>query len=185
MRGPGLMALLFMALVVSACGDPAETTASAAAPEATPTTVPPTTTATSSTPTTTAPPTTTTAAAPLTTLTFTGADCIQSGPDTVPVGILKFTLENESSVDMAVVVLELVDVTFEELVADDVRLFPPTTSWPPQGASPEESHSTRKVEAYTEVKHSVAFHNAGNYGTVCWPLDGGPAVQGALLTVEE
>ena len=163
------MALL-VALVVAACGDRAETTDSSAAREATPTTVP---------------PTTTTATAALTTLTFTGADCIQSGPDTVPVGILKFTLENESSVDMAIVVLELVDVTLEELVADDVRLFPPTTSWPPQGASPEESRSTRKVEANTEVKHSVAFHSPGDFGTVCWPLDGGPAVPGALLTVED
>ena len=130
--------------------------------------------------------TSTTTEAVATTLTYTGSDCIQSGPDTFPSGeIVRITFDNESSVDMAVVVLELVDVTLDELVADDVRLFPPITSWPPPGAQPKEAHSTRKVDSDSEVKHSVAFHQAGNYGTVCWPLDGSPAIQGALLTVED
>ena len=129
--------------------------------------------------------TTTTTEAAATTLIFTGSDCIQSGPDTVSVGFAKITLKNESSVDMAVIVLELVDVTLEELVADNVRLFPAATSWPPPGSHPKEAYNTRTVDSSTEIEHTVGFTSAGKYGTVCWPLDGRPAVQGALLTVEE
>jgi len=173
-------ALAVAVLVLAACGGDGESTDTTSSPLAATTT-----TATAAPTTTTAPSTTTTPVAAATTLTFTGSDCIQSGPDTMSVGFVTITLKNESSVDMAVVVLELVDVTLEELVADNVRLFPPTIVWPPSGAHPKEAHSTATVDSSTEIEHGLAFTSTGDYGTVCWPLDGSPAVQGALLTVEK
>ena len=175
------VALAVTVLVFAACGggdgdEHADTTSSPPAA---------TTTTANAAPTTTAPSTTTTPVAAATTLTFTGSDCIQSGPDAMSVGFVTITLKNESSVDMAVVVLELVNVTLEELVADNVRLFPPTTVFPPPGAHPKEAHSTATVGSSSEIEHGLAFTSAGDYGTVCWPLDGSPAVQGALLTVEK
>jgi hypothetical protein len=86
---------------------------------------------------------------------------------------------------MAVVVLELGGASFEALVDDDVRVFPPTASWPPSGAHPDELKSSWVVGAGAEVRRSVVLHNIGGYGTVCWPLDGSPALEGSLLTVEE
>jgi hypothetical protein len=120
-----------------------------------------------------------------TTLTFTGSECVQSGPDAIVAGeFVTFTLENESSVDVAVIVLELGNVTLEELVADDALFFP-TDSWPVTGGIPEEVYSAWLVGSSSDDERSVVFTRTGDYGTVCWPIDGSPAIQGALLTVEE
>jgi hypothetical protein len=118
-------------------------------------------------------------------LTFDGNSCAYTGPVSLSLGgAVEFTLANRSSVDMAVVVLELGGASFEDLVDDDVRVFPPTASWPPSGAHPDELKSSWVVDADTEIRRSVVLHNAGGYGAVCWPLDGSPALGGALLTVE-
>jgi len=155
----GFVALTVTVLLLAACGgggddESADTTSPPHAVTA------PTATAASST-TTTLPAT----AAPVVvamTLTFTGNDCIQSGPDAMTVGFVKITLKNESSVDMAVVVLELVDFTLEELVADNVRLFPSITGWPPPGAHPKEAYSTARVGSSSEIEHSLAFTSPGD-----------------------
>ena len=87
-------------LMVAACGDDDEVTATAAPA----TTAAPTTTAAA---TTAAAPATTAASTPTPTVTWTaGGECVYSGPDTFPKGneIVKFTYRNESSVLVAVIV---------------------------------------------------------------------------------
>jgi hypothetical protein len=120
------------------------------------------------------------------TLTFDGSSCEHSGPVSLSSGdVVEFTLVNQSPADMAVVVLELNGASFEELLADDVRVFPPTDSWPPSSGHPDELKSAWLVEAQSELDRSVVLHRAGGYGTACWPLDRGPAIHGSLLAVED
>ncbi len=160
--------LLVAILLAAACGDDAEVAA---------TTAP----ATTAVPTTTAVPATTAASTATPTLTFTGSECVYSGPNTFPSGeIIKFTWGNESSVEMVVVVLELVD-TLEDLAAT----FPATEVYPPAGAAgiPDAVLSIRAVGPDTEVTNNVIFRRAGDFGTMCWPIDGNPAIPGELLTV--
>jgi hypothetical protein len=119
-------------------------------------------------------------------VTFTGDDCVQAGPDAFQSReIVTITLKNETSVEVAVVVLDLDQTTLKESVADDVRLFPPNDSWPPLVSHPDEAHSTWVVGSNSEIERQVAFFHSGDYGTVCWPIDGNPAIEGALLTIDE
>ena len=169
-----------LALVAAACGDDAEVAATTTAPATT--AAPATTTA----PATTAAPATTGASTATPTVTFTGSECVYSGPDTLPSGeIVKFTLNNESSVEVVVYVLRLSAATLDDIAAD-VTYFPPAESWPPLGAQELDlTLDTREVDAGTEVTNNVLFSRAGDIGTICWPLDGSPALPGGLFTVEE
>jgi len=100
--------------------------------------------------------------------------------------LVKFVVRNESSVEMVVVVLELLGSTLEVFVADDVRIFPSIEVWPPSAPEHKEMQSLGRFDPDTEVlDYSVLFNSAGDYGTACWPIDGNPATQGELFTVEE
>jgi len=159
--------LLALSLTCAACGGSSNSTGSV--------TVPTTTNATSTT------TTTTTVTTP--TFTFTGSECIYSGPDAFPSReFIKITAVNESSADLVVVVLELIDVTLEDLVAD-ARVFPPTESFPPAAPEPPEVHRFFWLEPGT-FEFDLVFSRAGDFGTACWPIDGNSAIQGTRLTVE-
>jgi hypothetical protein len=146
-----LTLILVVALLAAACSDSADTTTTTAAPEAT--------TATTQPPATTQATTTTegpTAAAP--TLTWTGSECIYSGPDTFPKGgeIVKFTYRNESSVLVALYV----------------------------SPGPGEALSRREVDPDTELTNNVIFRDAGVLALLCEAGDG-QFVEGGLVTVED
>lgn len=145
-----------LALVSAACGDDTEVTDTAV-------------------------PTTTVAP----TLTFTGSECIYSGPDTFSLGeTVRFTWRNESSVEMVVTVLELFDTTFEDLLvrlaAVEVEVVAPTQVWPEQ--EPEELFHWKKLDPGTDRKAVLVFIRAGDFGMACWPLAANPPVGGELLT---
>ena len=94
-------------------------------------------------------------------------------------------MRNESSVDVAVHVLQLATVRVQDL-AGSVTIFPPTEVWPvlvPHGTN--RTIAVRLVHAGTEISHNVIFERADNLGMVCWPIDGSPALPGGLFTVEE
>lgn len=161
-----LFPLLLVAVVASACSDSTDTGSRTAAAEPVPATA------------------TTTGATQAAQVTFTGTECTNSGADTLSSSdINTMTVRNDSAVDMVMVVLKLSDITLEDLVADDVRIFPLTEIWPPPGAEPKELHTFLLVEPGSEKGRPMAFV-PGEYGTVCYPIDGSPALQGGLLTVE-
>jgi hypothetical protein len=110
-----------------------------------------------------------------------------AGVDPVVLGeLVKFAVRSESSVEMVVVVLELLGSTLEDLVADDVRIYPSVEVWPPSAPEHKEMHRLGRFAPDAEVlDYSVLFNSAGDYGTACWPIDGNPAIQGDLFTVEE
>ncbi len=142
--------------------------------------------ATTATPATTAVPATTATGPP--TVTFTGNECVYSGEDTFSMGLVEFTYNNESSVDMVVYVLRAATTTTLEDLAADTALFPPTEVWPPVPAAVinNATISTRVVDAGTEATHNIVFERAFAMGAVCWPLDSSPALPaGGLFTVEE
>jgi hypothetical protein len=118
------------------------------------------------------------------TLTFTGTECVQSGPTEVG-SFVQFALRNEASADVVMVFLQIADVTLEELASDNVERFPPIDQWPPTfGDHPPELVSTKLVDSGEDEKLALSFNEPGSYGSVCWPLDGSPAIPGGLLTVE-
>jgi hypothetical protein len=169
------LVVFVLALVATACGgddDAAGTTPTAAATTISSTTKAPATT------------TTQPADAGAFTLTFTGTDCVQSGPSEVG-SFVQSALRNDASADVVMMFLQVTDTSLEDLVSD-VERFPPINQWPTTvGHELTETVTTKVVESGDAGSLAVSFKEPGQYGTVCWPLDGTPAIPGGLLTVED
>jgi uncharacterized cupredoxin-like copper-binding protein len=166
--------LCVLALLAAACGggDDAASTTSTEAGETTSST-------------TKAPATTTTQPgdAGASTLTFNGTECIQAGPSEVG-SFVQYALRNDASADVVMMFLQITDTSLEDLVSD-VERFPPINQWPTTvGHELTETVTTKVVESGDAGSLAVSFKEPGQYGAVCWPLDGSPAIPGGLLTVE-
>jgi hypothetical protein len=117
------------------------------------------------------------------TLTFTGTECIQAGPSEVG-SFVQFALRNDASADVVMMFVQLTDISLEDLVSD-VERFPPIEQWPTTvDHELTETVTTKVVESGEDGSLAVSFKEPGQYGTVCWPLDGTPAIPGGLLTAE-
>ena len=163
-----------LALVAAACGGDdgaAATTTTEAATTTSSTTKAPATTATQP------------ADAGAFTLTFTATDCVQSGPSEVG-SFVQFALLNDASADVVMMFLQVTDISLEDLVSD-VERFPPINQWPTTvDHELTETVTTKVVESGEDGSLAGSFNEPGQYGTVCWPLDGTPAIPGGLLTAE-
>jgi uncharacterized cupredoxin-like copper-binding protein len=80
--------------------------------------------------------------------------------------------------------VQLTDISLEDLVSD-VERFPPINQWPTTvDHELTETVTTKVVASGEDGSLAVSFKEPGQYGTVCWPLDGTAAIPGGLLTAE-
>lgn len=114
-------------------------------------------------------------------MTFTGDECIYSGPDTFPSGEVTFTLRNESPVQAFLAIVEVASgSTLEEVVAG-LPVIEDPTMLPPKPAA---VRAFIQLGQGVEAPLGVNFRRAGQFGTACVPFNGERAVRGAPFRIE-